>query len=408
MSALQSYLTTSRRLVPEDELHAMDPYYQTLYRRVQGEMPGDLPELKVVYSTERSCEIVEADDRWYLIYDRYLGETFNLFTRILYHAKVPDYAEAAALKCIAQRLLSKNKLAEAQNIALLYSLLHPKERLTKNSFGTDRAELTEMQELFVLAHEICHHKLKHDPAFMAVHFVNAELIYLEGSEIATRKPSFTERRKLEKEYGFPVSDRFWKRTYEEGKAHWSRNKSRIIEEILCDSFALGVMLNARLAQDRDRFASLCFRAALLATRYRRILDYCDALADDIAAGRDLVPVNVLALAMMMREQCLRAIFPAAYAKYSAPDWGDENKRFLHMPIGPHQIVGLPSQIVTELNAARTKVTDDFSDLVIFRLPGLINSFRKELNVRDVVPMNRELPSDDEIFEMVERITAPNI
>ena len=106
---LDKYIRSSRTLQqkPPPEMPVYLPTYASLLKVLSTSNPSLLnsnlfPHLVIVYSLQRSHELVRIDGERYLIYDQYLGQTFNMLNRIWANSEDARDGEMYALKLLAE------------------------------------------------------------------------------------------------------------------------------------------------------------------------------------------------------------------------------------------------------------------------------------------------------------------
>jgi hypothetical protein len=403
---LERYLNASHRLLTPVNQQVRASYYARLFNileesfhryaanHIHGFEPGPFPAPTLIYSNDRMCQVVKQTQGLHLVYDQYLGETFNLLTRIVYHARnVPDYAEAFGLKCIAQRLVSRGLLNEARWIALYCTGLQPKNPLPKFDTTSNRGLITMAQELFIMAHEVCHHFVKRNVAFHALQMVTAEIAFHEAKSYGTHPPPKRNRRSIAKKYGFPVSVHAWKQAVKVKLDFWEAHKADYLEEIACDQFARDVVLD--FARTSGFGPVIGFTAVMLAVRYLRILHYCKAMAACFGNEECIQPLNQDVQVTQMREHVLQASFPMAYKNvFGQPDSGYESSW---------------AAVRAALDLINDQVDENLHDPIVYRLPRFIESVMKDKEFGQPIPReDGTFFSRDEILDLVEEATGPNV
>lgn len=135
--------------------HLYIPHYQVI-KEAFG-FGVSLPVLKIVYSIQKSTEIVELDDGLFLIYDQYLGQSMNMFNRILLNS-----TDRFDTVMYLYKLLAEEFATRGQSIpAVIFALSYQDFKRQQDSFKHDkdvfqRGIFTSCQELFIIAHELAH------------------------------------------------------------------------------------------------------------------------------------------------------------------------------------------------------------------------------------------------------------
>ncbi|MDK4808097.1 MAG: hypothetical protein OC190_16335 [Novosphingobium aromaticivorans] len=164
----EAYLAATRRLRDEFIPHG---YYAQLRDRIRAAMGGfaPLPDLHVTYSTERTCETLELADGRVIIYDQYLGQTFNQLNRLHLNGRDPNDMTTYGCKLLAERLQLIGCLEQSLALAATYRI---RQHEAVNGFREDRdlkqrLQWTLIQESFVVVHELFHNVLHRDRAWRA-------------------------------------------------------------------------------------------------------------------------------------------------------------------------------------------------------------------------------------------------
>lgn len=135
-------------------------YYHDMYNIITSTFDNkniEYPELVVCYSTERTCEFVSINEKDYIIYDQYLGQSINMLNRIYFNStdKYDSLTYAYKVLCEICHYSSKIELSK-----LLYTsyVLNKDNHISykQNNNYAVRSEYTYFQEFFVLMHEVAH------------------------------------------------------------------------------------------------------------------------------------------------------------------------------------------------------------------------------------------------------------
>lgn len=162
---IEDYIDVARRTKQPNG--ALVAAYQRLYERLKAHVipVGGYPELFVTYSSERRCELVRIAGKLYLVYDQYLGQSFNRLNRIQFAKHRPDQLSMAyACKFVAERLVTLNAIAPAAFFGLMSREFEQNAHEKGSPFesiGEDeglRHQMIAAQEMFVMAHELAHHR----------------------------------------------------------------------------------------------------------------------------------------------------------------------------------------------------------------------------------------------------------
>ncbi|WP_146050520.1 hypothetical protein [Pseudomonas putida] len=264
---INDYIISSRRTKPRPEM-SVQINYEKYYGWILGQVtPWGAPELVVTYSSDRRCELVRMGQCFYLIYDQYLGQTFNRLNRIQYaRFGAAVLSQSYACKYVAESLLCLGQTGSAAFFAALYQQFMNNVKVDGNPFEPPRPDadirysLTGIQELFVMAHEVAHSRwcLDKDNLNKEVSRHIDEFI-CEGS-------------------GFYINASNSLSGYY--KAALDQAPAGFLEEIFADDF--GALIAFRVA---DRLGVPAWQRAagvILAFKYMRLFRYLDLLAHRIA------------------------------------------------------------------------------------------------------------------------------
>lgn len=171
---IEDYIGASRRTKPPNE--ALVAQYQNHYQRIKAQVRsfGGYPKLFVTYSSERRCELVQLGGNLHLVYDQYLGQSFNRLNRIQFAKHSPDLLSMAyACKFVAERLVTLNAIGPATLFGLMGRQFEQNAHENGGPFeshGEDevlRHQMIVAQEMFVMAHELAHHRWSLDHASLS-------------------------------------------------------------------------------------------------------------------------------------------------------------------------------------------------------------------------------------------------
>lgn len=152
---IDDYITATRFIKGEAKLSF---YYQSMYDSILSLIDMDnLPRLVVCYSTDRRCEFLSFEDDEYIIYDQYLGQTFNMLNRIYFNSSDKYDMVTYAYKILAEIYHSSAEEEISQICYIAYyqnSDEHKTYKKDKNLYL--RLQYTYYQEFFVIMHEVAH------------------------------------------------------------------------------------------------------------------------------------------------------------------------------------------------------------------------------------------------------------
>ncbi len=267
---IEIYLNTARRTKATSE--ALVAQYESYYEHIKAQISpvGGYPELHVTYSSERRCELLRLKGRQYLVYDQYLGQSFNRINRIQFAKhESPSLSMAYASKFIAERLIALNALGPAVFFGLISKQFEKLAHAPGNPFadlGEDeylRHRLIAAQELFVMAHEVAHHRWALDQSNLT-------------NEISGNIDAFLKSR-VQSEHPTDASmslSSYYKSTYVDAGPEF-------LEELFADDFGgIVAMRVATLLGVQPWEASL---GAILAFKYLRLFRHLDIIAQGVAS-----------------------------------------------------------------------------------------------------------------------------
>jgi hypothetical protein len=166
---IEQYIAAARRTLPPAPALAVE--YAKYYKRITAHTTpiGLNPELYITYSSDRKCELITIERTTYLVYDQYLGQSFNRLNRIQYASHgAAMLSQAFASKFLAERLLSLGQVGPATFFALVAQQFQENVKADgdpfelSNSVDAVRHGITASQEIFVMAHEFAHHRWRLD------------------------------------------------------------------------------------------------------------------------------------------------------------------------------------------------------------------------------------------------------
>lgn len=169
---IEAFLEQSRRSKPPSP--SIEATYNIYYRNLRSLLGNytNFPTFKVTYSTERRCEFVCVEGADYILYDQYLGQSFNQLNRVLLAKHGQSFlARAYACKFLAERLVTLGHAPLATFFAACYVQFSANSRREGDPYEFDRQtqvfrnNLLCVQENFVLSHEMAHYLFdKHSEA----------------------------------------------------------------------------------------------------------------------------------------------------------------------------------------------------------------------------------------------------
>jgi hypothetical protein len=284
---IENYLSASRRTKPtsKDILEHYKQYYRLL--GLQLPLGSALPELTVVYSADRRCELVNISERSrYLVYDQYLGQSFNKLNRNQFarHSK-DQLAKSYGCKYLAEKLLLKDETVLATVLALLSVGFnsHVQENgdpYTEISSEDERRRLDYIvtQELYVIAHEIGHF----------VFLANADADKKPEEHIRESLLEFAARSKLDEDSYDRIAQRYGKKAADEARDQDNEalHKETIDKypELISEAFAdqIGALMTFRVATEFFEIRpEIVAEGLVLGHKYLRLFHAMNSLSDKL-------------------------------------------------------------------------------------------------------------------------------
>lgn len=275
------------------------------------------PKVAIVYSLSKRSEIVTIDGEPFLIHDRYLGQTLNTLTRILYWAQSPKPGEHIFFRTLAEEALLRGDSLGAMLGHRVAADLRRHWKVRQAVSSRDVWLEVLFQELFILAHEYCHLLMATLPEFAAsrrrIGVLLADPEHDPPSDEA-RYAAFRRR--------YPSGGSFEAFT-EMGHATQTflrENQALLVDELACDDFALNVLLHHARAEGHP--VGLVVRASFLSLRNIRALQYLRDATGPEGARRD-VGGGLEARLLQARQHRLRSAYHVA-ANQAGYDVGEED------------------------------------------------------------------------------------
>ncbi|KJH65677.1 hypothetical protein [Chromobacterium violaceum] len=264
---IEHYLAASRRTRPPTA--AITAVYEKYYEWIVARTTpiGQSPELFITYSSDRKSELIRIGQTTYLVYDQYLGQSFNRLNRIQYALHgAPMLSQAYACKYVAERLLCLGLTGPAAFFALASRQFVENVKADGNPFKLPmkveaiRLELTASQELFVMAHELAHHHWQLDRGNRSEEITH----YIE--EFLDHKVKSTDGD------NYNAVDHYRKAL--------DRAPTGFHEEVFADDF--GAMIAFSVASINGVPAWQSVAGAILAFKYLRLFRHLELLANCVA------------------------------------------------------------------------------------------------------------------------------
>ncbi|MEY2334512.1 hypothetical protein [Acidithiobacillus ferrianus] len=261
---IEEYIRAARRTKPPTE--ELIAEYQKHYECIKANVSstGGYPALFVTYSSERRCELVRLGDKLHLVYDQYLGQSFNRLNRIQFAKNRPDLLSMAyACKFIAERLVTLNSIGLGAFFGLMsrqleknaYEKGDPFESLCENKL---RYKMIAAQEMYVMAHELAHHRWSLDHVAISSEMSTYIEEFLQSGDEALSSTESSQ----------PLSDHY--------RAILDSAGPEFREEIFADDFGGMIAMRAALTLGvRPWQTSL---GVILAVRYLRLFRHLEIIS----------------------------------------------------------------------------------------------------------------------------------
>lgn len=153
---INDYINSTRFIKKEETFG----YYYDMYNIITSTFDNkriEFPELVVCYSTERTCEFVSINEKDYIIYDQYLGQSINMLNRIYFNSTDKYDSLTYAYKVLCEICHYSSKIELSKLLYTSYAINkynHISYKQKKNY--VERSKYTYFQEFFVLMHEVAH------------------------------------------------------------------------------------------------------------------------------------------------------------------------------------------------------------------------------------------------------------
>lgn len=280
----------------------MEKQYLSLYKEMCTE-DEPYPVLKICYAIQKHCEYIRCGELEYIIYNQYLGQSFNMLNRIFYNSNDSFDAVVYSYKCFSEifHYIGSSKMACLCYLAYAVNEDHA-QGYKKEASVTSRAIATRIHEKFVLLHEIYHWKCSRmTPAqkneifsrkrkeILKYKITRQELSYEESafaiiqdvikaelSQLITEEDISPNRiKELAKE--LEKIDR----TREQAELEMILRKDDIIEECLCDEYAFEQLLCTEPELSFEQVALITF----LAIENLQTMTFMEIFAKDLGNGK---------------------------------------------------------------------------------------------------------------------------
>ena len=278
---VESFLSASRRIskkpIPPNLKYAYEVMFQA--------MKPPKPELIVIFSSARKSELIQFDDRYYLVFDENLSRYLFVLNCTFLYSISHINAQIQAYRYLADRFRDKGCLSQALAAAIMYDKLHGESKPINDK---DKVlDYLTVQNIFIMAHEYAHFVFKSNRDRWA----KDKEYTLQKIENYLRKFDYYDSKGksyLEKEYGISVYEQntiesFLRRTTKTiiGKDAY------FLEEVAADSFA--TVVAQKTAQSSWRIDSLRVAEGIaLALRHLRFIHILELILEDYADHEALI------------------------------------------------------------------------------------------------------------------------
>lgn len=275
MRSPEAYVAATRRMRPD--LVAID-YYRGLFESLRPIAAGYgcTADFHATYSTERNCETVKFGNQTVIIYDQYLGQTFNQMNRLWLNSTNPEEAEAYALKVMAERAQVTGRLQLALILAGSYRVMDSRSQTYRIDIDARRRTfITYVQERYVLIHEHFHAILDQQPEWRAAAIRDARADY-----VANHLRPILEEGLPSPE---PAGQALMREAFEQQIALMESDDA-LVEECVCDTLAIPIVFHGATGQG---FRAEDVRSAVFfALRHLRKLASLRAAIDRLGETED--------------------------------------------------------------------------------------------------------------------------
>lgn len=305
---ISRYLLHTRLLHPDLPNQSFIANYRTMQeycsRFATNFLKSESAQIPVVltYSLNRAAEIVKLDSGPVLVYDQFLGQTFNTFHRLYLFGEESWHVPQTLSKMMCEEAICAGRT----KVALFYFALRARfnEKARMRKIVSDKGAVLDvfLQELFVFAHEYGHFLMELSPEFRDSRRSAAEAI-LEAPD--TRDPDETSRL-LKEKYGIEQSPEEIAAENAERAAQLEAAKPTLQDEVACDDFALFILLG--YCKENCIDPRKAFVASFLALRNIRALNYLKSGVSQIGMS-DVDGTSERVKLLQFRQHLLRAIYP---------------------------------------------------------------------------------------------------
>ena len=306
---LNDYLESTRKIKGKRN-EQLNSYYHKVFNIIKRHAQFNISdvELEVIYSTNKTAELLHLNDRHFLVYDQYLGQVFNMMNRLFFNATEPQESLAYSYKIFAEEL----QLEGRPDVALIFAMSYLKLLEESSTYKTDvdvtkRVNYTAIQETFILVHELFHFSKIADSKYIAqsrseaLTFMEDMLVRLDDTQLQ-EEATFSY---LADEYNLLYGDQpynkdllpkgYFEKIRDQHIKHERDSHQRIteliktsdalIEEIICDEQAAFLTMYI-MAQEYKFHPEISFDGIYLAMLHLRTLGILNAEAKYFSATED--------------------------------------------------------------------------------------------------------------------------
>lgn len=224
----------------------------------------------VTYSYSRRVECVEHQNEFYILYDQYMGQTLNVFTRLAFEDGTNEGRAIYFMKYAAERLLVHGATNDALKLAAIHRSFKANSDYFSNPNATaERLSSVLIQELYLMAHEVYHWVFKLSDQLRYDAIQHADRFLLSRREL---KPRFTKSANLSGQVDGEID---FKAILRSAMGADLEPDPELTLELCCDRLALNfcAMLVPQIlgAETMPRVLTSCYSAHLF-SRMMALLD----------------------------------------------------------------------------------------------------------------------------------------
>jgi len=309
---IQNYLNTSRYIIAHQ---VFDEHYKHIFNSLK-KNHVDL-ELVVTYSLNRDCELFFTDEKKILIYDQYLGETFNDLNKLFFSAKNENDGLLYCMKLAGEYLQLGGYLIPSLAFSNAFSNNRKNILQEADNLIEIRSTFTGIQEYFIIAHELCHCALslnKNEKLFKSTkEFIRENCLdVFNQDDFPTEKfidvftDSLIEGLKISNPDKTSISDKVRKQIdidpeqFLLGRRHLIEEREDFIEEIICDEIATNTLLSLKIAP-----TNIIIRGVFIGLMNLRLLSLVNRMVNNIKSEKKL---NDFFFESLLRLSVFRKLF----------------------------------------------------------------------------------------------------